>query len=130
MKKRKGILLLWEELSLAVLLILGSAAGWALLQALSQERSIEVKSDMEYLVQEELETLKSNHSCGTDLPLLDETVRRNGRDYTVALHEEEDVVEGVSMRKWTCRVSWKEAYYEASLLLAPDEAEEEGAPSV
>lgn len=105
--KRRGLFLIWANLAICLVLLLGGAAFWSVGMIAKHVGQAEKESDMLLLAQETMEILKYNHRFGKNLSFPGVT-ERNGRSYSVEISVESVSVEGVPMKRAVCTVTPEE----------------------
>lgn len=92
----RGVLLIWANLSICLLLALGGAALFGLRAAAFYLQKAEEETEMALLLQETMETVKYNRRFGKNLALPGVS-ERNGREYKVDVSRETLTVEGIPL---------------------------------
>lgn len=123
-KRRKGFFLICEIILLSVLFLLAGSLTGTLYVLLKEEEEQEMGQDARLIMQDVMERIKYNSLSRHRIPLPPEKGERNGRMYQWKLHEERKYINGVTMKRISCRVQIGAAVSEAELLLPPPKSDE------
>ncbi len=120
MRNEKGFILIWAAVASAVVLMLSTAAFFALSSAMRRSLAMEIATDETLIAQEALEKAKYGYRFSESFSIPTE-VERNGRIYEVYFSETGKTVEGVEMVELTCEVVHEEGSFALSTMVEDSE---------